>query len=104
MIDFEITFQTDHYSSWELGQFDCGSATDWNTEGLRRILGMARDCWVENLKCPNCRKTGEAHLSATDEYSWDVQVDSFPEGFKVIRLENGLPYFYCVSCDTPAEP
>jgi hypothetical protein len=51
---------------------------------------MARDCWVENLRCPNCRKTGEARLSATDEYSWDVQVDSIPEGFKVLRLENGL--------------
>ena len=91
-------------ASWVVGQFDCGGATDWNIEGLRRILGMARDSWVENLRCPNCRKTGEARLSATDEYSWDVRVDSFPEGFKVIRLENGLPNFLCVLCDIAAEP
>src|SRR5437667_9485297 len=58
----------------------------------------------QTLRCPNCRKTGEARLSATDEYSWDVQVDSIPEGFKVIRLENGLPNFLCVLCDIAAEP
>ncbi len=38
-----------------------------------------------------------------DEYSWEVQVDSFPEGFKVLRLENGLPKLYCASCDIPVE-
>ena len=86
-----------------MGQFDCGGATDWNIEGLRRILGMARDSWVENLRCPNCRKTGSAQLSATDEYSWDLQVDGVPEGFKVIQLENGSN-FYCSSCDSPVEP
>ncbi len=76
----------------------------WNIDGPRRILWMARDTWVENLICPNCRKTGEARLSATDEDSWDVQVDSIPEGFKVLRLENGLPNFLCVLCDIAAEP
>jgi hypothetical protein len=50
---------------------------------------MARDSWVENLRCPHCRKTGEAQLSATDEYSWEVQVDSVPEGFKVSELKTG---------------
>ncbi len=64
---------------------------------------MARDSWVENLRCPHCRKTGTAYLSAMDEYSWEVQVDSFPEGFKVLRLENGLPELYCASCDIPVE-
>ena len=77
----------------DVGTFrDCGA-----------YLGMARDSWVEQLRCPHCRKTGEAHLSAIDEYSWDVRVDSFPEAFKVIRLENGLPKFHCVSCDIPVE-
>ena len=65
---------------------------------------MARDSWVENLTCPNCQKTGEARLSATDEYSSDVQVDGIPEGFKVLRLENGLSSFFCVLCDIAAEP
>ena len=43
-------------------------------------------------------------FSTMDEDSWDVRVDSFPEGFKVIRLENGLPNFLCVLCDIAAEP
>jgi hypothetical protein len=53
---------------------------------------------------PYCRKTGEARLSATDEYSSDLQVDSIPEGFKVLRSENGVPNFFCVLCDIAAEP
>ena len=36
--------------------------------GTRRLPSelsrMARDCWVEVLRCPNCRRTGEAQLSA----------------------------------------
>src|SRR5258705_2018352 len=91
-------------ASWVVGQFDCGGVPGWNIGGPRRILWMARDSWVENLRCPNCRKTGEARLSAADEDSWDVQVDSIPEGFKVLRLENGLPNFLCVLCDIAAEP
>jgi|SRR5882672_293831 len=61
-------------------------------------LGMARDCWVENLRCPHCGKTGEARLSAADAYSWDVRVDRAPEGFKLMRSN-----FYCAACDIPAE-
>jgi hypothetical protein len=60
---------------------------------------MARDRWVENLKCPHCRKTGAAQVSAADEYSWDVQVNSVPAGFKVVGRN-----FYCSSCDRPVEP
>ena len=41
--------------------------------------------------------------SATDEYSWDVQVDSVPEGFKVIQSESGSNFF-CAMCDNPVEP
>src|SRR6266404_3761410 len=61
-----------------------------------------RDSWVENLRCPNCRKTGTAWLSAADEYSWDIQVIRVPEGFKVISVGD-VSNFYCTSCDRPAE-
>jgi hypothetical protein len=59
---------------------------------------MACDNWVENLRCPRCRKTGETQVSTADEYSWDVQVNSVPEGFKVVGSN-----FYCSSCDIPVE-
>jgi hypothetical protein len=64
---------------------------------------MARDHWVEYLRCPYCRKAGVALVSAADEYSWDVRVDSAPEGFKVIRSGDVIN-FYCAFCDRPAEP
>jgi hypothetical protein len=64
---------------------------------------MARDSWVENLRCPHCRKSGAALVSAADEYSWDVQVNSIPEGFKVIRFGD-VSNFYCSSRDSPVEP
>jgi hypothetical protein len=59
------------------------------------------DHWVENLRCPNCRKTGAARLSQAD--GWNAHVDSVPEGFKVVTLEYGSN-FYCSSCDSPAAP
>ena len=55
---------------------------------------MARDHWVEILRCRNCRRRGYASLSATDRLSWDAQVDSVPEGFKAIDTPNGTN-FYC---------
>ena len=33
--------------------------------------------WVENLRCPNCGKTGTARLSQAD--GWTVHVDKLPE-------------------------
>ena len=70
--------------------------------GTRRLPSelsrMARDCWVEVLRCPNCRRIGVARLSATDKFSWDFQVDAVPEGFKAIPLGNSS-YFFCVRCD-----
>jgi predicted RNA-binding Zn-ribbon protein involved in translation (DUF1610 family) len=53
--------------------------------------------WVENLRCPNCRKTGIARLSQVD--GWNTHPDSIPEGFKVVGRN-----FYCTSCDRPVEP
>ena len=64
---------------------------------------MARDRWVEKLRCPNCRKAGIARLSATDEFSWEIQMDGVPEGFKVVGSEFSSN-FYCSSCDGPVEP
>jgi hypothetical protein len=64
---------------------------------------MMRDCWVETLKRPNCRKTGYAILSQTDDLSWDIEADFVPTGFKVIHLQHGI-IFRCASCDIPAEP
>jgi hypothetical protein len=62
----------------------------------------SRDRWVENLRCPQCEKSGPAELSQMDGSS-DIQVDSFPEGFRVIESVHGIN-FYCCSCNCPAEP
>jgi hypothetical protein len=64
---------------------------------------MARDNWVEKLRCPRCRKTGAAKLSTADEYSWAVKVVSITNGFQFIQSEGGSN-FYCASCDILAEP
>jgi hypothetical protein len=41
-------------------------------------------------------------LSDADEHSLKIQVDSVPEGFKVVHLKHGIN-FYCSSCDCPVE-
>jgi len=70
--------------------------------GPGRILWMARDHWVEKLKCPQCGKLGTAEISA-DGQSWIVQVDSISKGFQFIQSEEGSD-FYCSFCDCPVEP
>ena len=65
---------------------------------------MARDHWVEFLRCPNCRKTGVALASTDDDLSWTVQIDSIPSGFKVVRSSGDVSNFYYSSCDSPVEP
>ena len=62
--------------------------------------GKERERWVEQLRCPNCGKTGTPRLSQAD--GWTVHVDILPEGFYFIQSENGSN-FYCSSCDSPAE-
>jgi hypothetical protein len=47
--------------------------------------------WIENLRCPVCRKTGAARLSQAD--GWNAHVDSVPEGFEVVRLEYGSNFY-----------
>jgi hypothetical protein len=64
---------------------------------------MAREHWIENLMCRRCEKDGVAVLSTEDKLSWIVQVESVPEGFRVIQSEYGSS-FYCSSCDGPIEP
>jgi hypothetical protein len=61
-----------------------------------------RDRWVENLRCPQCGKVGQAELSMADGQSWIVRPDSIPSGFKVVESENGRN-FYCAFCDRPVD-
>jgi hypothetical protein len=62
---------------------------------------IALERWVENLRCPICRKTGMARLSQTD--GWSAHIDTVPEGFKVVGPEGGCN-FYCAACNSPVEP
>jgi hypothetical protein len=87
---------------WVVDQFNCGGARHWNADRSKRILCMARDHWVEHLVCRRCRKIGFAELSMEDKLSWNVQVDSVSEGFKLIQSANG-GNFYCSSCDRAVE-
>jgi hypothetical protein len=69
--------------------------------GLHIWRMIALDRWVENLRCPICRKTGTARLSQAD--GWSVHMESVPEGFKVVGSDNASN-FYCASCNRPVEP
>ena len=75
---------------------------------LERLRCVARigsvDHWVENLRCPRCLRTGKAELAAQDKLSWDIELVSTPEGFKVVHSAANLFNFYCVSCDKPVDP
>jgi hypothetical protein len=64
---------------------------------------IARDHWVEILKCPQCGKTGAAELSMADGLSWIVRPDSIPAGFKVVESEKNSRNFYCAFCDRPVD-
>jgi hypothetical protein len=71
--------------------------------GLKnRGLATLREYWVENLVCRRCEKDGVAVLSTEDRFSWDVQVQSVPKGFRAVLSEYGVN-FHCDSCDSPAE-
>src|SRR6266850_725750 len=80
------------------------SVLNWANSGVRMYAGrgmIVLDRWVENLRCPICRKTGAARLSQAD--GWNVHMDSVPEGFKVVGSRYGSN-FYCTSCNCPVEP
>src|ERR1700730_17192603 len=57
---------------------------------------MMREQWIGKLVCPNCRKTGMAELSQTDDLSWDVRADRVPEGFAVIQSQHGDRISLCL--------
>jgi hypothetical protein len=63
---------------------------------------MPREHWIEKLMCHRCEKDGIAVLSTEDKFSWEVQVESVPNGFRTVLSEYGVN-FHCASCNTPAE-
>jgi len=63
---------------------------------------ITRDHWIENLRCPQCGKTGTPELSMADSQSWAVRPDSVPSGFKAVESENSKN-FCCAFCDRPVD-
>jgi hypothetical protein len=53
--------------------------------------------------CRRCKKDGIAVLSTDNKLSWEVQVESVPEGFRTVQSEYGVN-FCCASCNSPVEP
>ena len=88
--------------------FDWGARRD-NLVGKRNdrrplhMPEMARDCWLEVVRCPHCGKMGEALISAED-FLLDFHVGSIPHGFKVIPSNELGSFIFCASCDMPVEP
>jgi hypothetical protein len=60
------------------------------------------DEWNEELRCPNCGKTGIAGLSQGERDSTPT-AQSIPDGFKVVKTKFG-PYFHCGTCDVAVDP
>lgn len=60
------------------------------------------DQWNEQLRCPNCRKTGLASLAQGQDDDTSI-VHSVPDGFKVVITEHG-PDFICAACGIAVEP
>ena len=54
--------------------------------------------WIEHLRCPKCRKTGDAELYEISQFNNGFR--KVPDGFKVIVGEFGSE-FYCATCDIP---
>jgi hypothetical protein len=66
------------------------------------ILLAMNDEWKEDLRCPECDKTGTASLSQDDGADTPT-VLSVPDGFKVISTQYG-PGFHCSSCNIAVAP
>lgn len=64
----------------------------------------ARDRWEQDLKCPECGRTGVARVSQADGWAYQndqsTRVDYVPKGFDYTEGSNGSPRFFCV--DHPA--
>ena len=61
-----------------------------------------KDEWNENLRCPNCGKTGMASL-AQDDGTETPTAQHVPDGFKVVDTPYGLN-FHCGTCDVAVKP
>jgi hypothetical protein len=60
------------------------------------------DEWNEELRCPECGKTGIASLSQASGDNMPT-VQSVQDGFKVIATQYG-PDFHCGTCNIPVAP
>jgi hypothetical protein len=60
------------------------------------------DEWKEDLRCPECGKTGIASLSQREGADIPT-ILSVPDGFKVISTEYG-PDFHCGTCNIAVAP
>jgi hypothetical protein len=60
------------------------------------------DQWNEQLRCPNCGKTGIASLSQGQSDDTPT-VHSVPDGFKVVDSRYG-PDLRCGTCDVAVDP
>ena len=63
---------------------------------------VSTDYWNEQLRCPQCRKTGMASLYQGQNDDTPT-VDDIPEGFNVVITEYG-PDFVCATCGVAVEP
>ena len=61
-----------------------------------------KDEWNERLRCPLCLKTGTVSLCQAEDDDLPT-IQSVPDGFKVIKTEDGLD-FQCVACEVMVEP
>jgi hypothetical protein len=60
-----------------------------------------KDQWKEQLRCPQCRRTGLANLSQGEDDD-AATVDDVPEGFKATNTPFG-PDFICLACGIAVE-
>jgi hypothetical protein len=54
--------------------------------------------WIEHLRCPKCRKTGDAELFEISPFNNGFR--RIPDGFKVVTVPYGKD-FYCETCEVP---
>jgi hypothetical protein len=66
-----------------------------------------RDCWVDDLKCPRCGKTGHAKLSQADGHLFmpgetQTIIREIPVGFTYSVKRNAITFF-CEDCKVAAK-
>ncbi len=80
----------------------------WSGNGLTNersvpiIAAMATDGWTEQLRCPQCEKTGTVDLSQS--HSDEIPTVLFlSDGFKAVATDYG-PDFRCAMCNVAVVP